>query len=108
MDTMLKTGIWQQFGAAIDTLDDAINLCPDHLWTVALWKDAEDARYGQFWFIAYHTLFWIDLYLYGSYADFAPPPPFIRGKLPEKRTPKTRFRRIWINVAAMSRQPSRG
>ena len=84
MDTYLKTSIWQQFGAAIDTLDDAINLCPDHLWTVVMWKDTEDARYGQFWFIAYHTLFWLDLFLTGSSDGFVPPPPFIRGKLPEK------------------------
>jgi hypothetical protein len=84
MDTMLKSSIWHQFGAAIDTLEDAINLCPDHLWTAQLWKDPEDARFGQFWYIAYHTLSWTDLYLYGSYDSFAPPPPFIRGRLPEK------------------------
>lgn len=84
MDTTLKTSVWQQFGAAIDTLDDAINLCPDHLWTAALWKDPEDARYGQFWFIAYHTLFWLDLFLTGSSEGFAPPPPFKRGVLPEE------------------------
>jgi len=84
MDTMLKTSIWQQFGASIDMLDDAISLCPDHLWTTQMWKDPEDAAYGQFWFIAYHTLFWLDLFLTGSYEDFLPPPPFIRGKLPEK------------------------
>jgi hypothetical protein len=81
---MLKTSLWQQFGAAMDTLDDAIRLCPDHLWTAVLWKDSEDERYGQFWFIAYHTLFWLDLFLLGSYEDFTPPLPFIRGKLPEK------------------------
>jgi hypothetical protein len=83
MDTMLKTSIWQQFGAAIDTLDDAINLCPDHLWTVQMWKDTEDERYGQFWYITYHTLSWLDLFLTSTYKDFLPPPPFIRGKLPE-------------------------
>ena len=84
MDISLKTSVWEQFGAAIDMLDDAINLCPDHLWTAALWKDPDDARYGQFWFIAYHTLFWLDLYLTGDYEGFRPPAPFIRGKLPEE------------------------
>lgn len=83
MDTRLKASIWHQYGAALDTLEDAINLCPDHLWAAALWKDAEDARYGQFWFIVYHTLFWTDLYIFGSYPDFVPPPPFKRGVLPE-------------------------
>lgn len=79
-----RTSVWQQFGAAIDTLDDAIQLCPDELWTAVVWKDDEDARYGQYWFVAYHTLFWLDLFLTGSKEGFAPPPPFIRGVLPER------------------------
>lgn len=84
MEPALKTSIWQQFGAAIDTLNEAIDLCPDPLWTVALWKDPEDAAYGQFWFIAYHTLYWLDLFLTGSREGFVPPAPFIKGKLPEQ------------------------
>jgi DinB superfamily len=84
MDTILKTSIWRQFGAAIDTLDDAINACPDRLWAAVLWKDSDDARYGQFWFVAYHALFWLDLFLTGSSEGFTPPLPFIRGVLPEK------------------------
>ncbi len=92
MDTALKTSIWQQFGASIDMLDDAIRLCPDPLWTAVLWKDPDDARYGQFWFVAYHTLFWLDLYLTGSSDGFAPPAPFIRGTLPEKPYTKDQIR----------------
>jgi len=84
MDTMLKASLWQQFGASIDMLADAIHLCPDHLWETVMWKDDEDARYGQFWFIAYHTLRWLDLYLTGSAEDFVLPAPFIPGRLPEK------------------------
>ena len=93
MDTWLKTSVWQQFGAAIDTLDDALRLCPDHLWTTNLWKDDEDTRYGQFWFIAYHALSWLDLFLTGSQKGFAPPAPFIKGKLPE--TPYTKEQVKW-------------
>lgn len=84
MNTSLKTSIWQQFGAAIDMLDDAISLCPEQLWNAVLWHDPDDAQYGQFWYVAYHTLFWLDLYLTGSSEGFAPPVPFIRGELPEK------------------------
>ncbi len=79
-----RENIWNQFGAAIDTLSDAIHLCPDHLWAVQMWKDPEDERYGQFWFIAYHTLFWLDLFLTGTKEGFKPPIPFIRGKLPDQ------------------------
>lgn len=84
MNANFKTSLWQQFGAAIDTLDDALRLCPDQLWETSLWQDEEDARYGQFWFIAYHALFWTDLFLGGSYEEFQPPAPFIRGKLPDE------------------------
>ena len=79
-----RTIVWKQYGAAIDMFGDAIRLCPEHLWTATLWKDAEDVRYGQVWFVAYHTLFWVDLYLTGSSEGFAPPPPFIRGRLPDQ------------------------
>ncbi len=82
MDSVLKSSLWQQFGAAIDMLHDAIRLCPDQLWTAVLWDDPDDAAYGQFWFVAYHTLFWLDLFLTGSKDGFLPPPPFIRGALP--------------------------
>ena len=92
MDTSLKTMIWQQYGAAIDMLDDAISFCPEHLWTAVLWKDPDDEQYGQFWFVAYHTLFWLDLYLTGVYEGFAPPPPFIRGALPEQPYTKDQIR----------------
>jgi hypothetical protein len=84
MDATVKTSIWQQFGAAIDMLDDAISLCPDRLWEAVVWDDPDDARYGQFWFVAYHTLFWLDLYLGGSLKGFEPPAPFIRDVLPEQ------------------------
>jgi hypothetical protein len=82
MEPWLKTGLWQQFGAAIDMLADAIILCPDELWTAVLWNDPDDEAYGQFWFVAYHTLYWLDLYLTGTKEGFKPPAPFIRGSLP--------------------------
>ena len=60
------TLVWKQYGAAIDMLEDAIRLCPDPLWKAILWQDTEDVRYGEFWFVAYHALFWLDLYLTGT------------------------------------------
>ncbi len=91
MDTILKTGIWQQFGAAIDTLDDALRACPDELWRAGLESDRSHPEYTPFfWYIAYHTLFWLDLYLSGAVEGFAPPAPFAleeldpAGVLPER------------------------
>lgn len=86
MDSHIKNSIWHQFGAAIDMLKLAIDICPDDLWTSALWEDpTDDPEYTQFWFLVYHTLAWLDLYLSEStFEDFKPPAPFKRGVLPEK------------------------
>jgi hypothetical protein len=77
VDTNLKTSLWQQFGASIDYLADTINACPDELWRASLW-DAQDKppELAQFWYVAYHTLFWLHLYLTGAEEGFLPPAPF--------------------------------
>jgi len=82
MDANLKTALGQQFGAAIDMLDNALLACPDQLWQVRLWEGpAEQAGLAEFWYIAYHTLFWLDLYLSGSVEGFVPPAPFTLAEL---------------------------
>ena len=63
MNSRLKTLLWQQFGAAIDMLENAIVACPDEIWP--------DCRE-----MAYHVLFFLDFYLAESADSFAPPPPF--------------------------------
>ena len=95
-----RESLWNQFGAAIDMLEDAINLCPDHLWSVVLWKDPDDERYGQFWFVVYHTLFWLDLFMTGSKEGFKPPAPFIRGALPEQPYTKDQIKSYLWNCRA--------
>lgn len=69
MTTNWNATIWSQFGAAIDMLDRAIVACPDELWN-------DRSRHPQFWYVAYHTLFFLDLYLSGTLDGFQPPPPF--------------------------------
>ena len=82
MDTYWRTTIWQQFGAAIDMLDNVLRACPDDLWHERLWnKPSERPEYAQFWYIVYHTLFWLDLYLSGSVEGFVPPAPFTLDEL---------------------------
>jgi hypothetical protein len=63
-----KAMLWGQFGAAIDMLENAIDACPDALW-------GDRARRPEFWYVAYHTLFFLDLYLSGQLEGFAPPAP---------------------------------
>jgi len=80
MNIIDQTMLWRQFGAAIDTLGDALRACPDELWEARLWEDQPDqwvaAGFSSFWYLGYHTLFWLDLYLTGAEEGFAPPAPF--------------------------------
>lgn len=97
MDTTLRTALWQQFGAAIDMLENALVACPTSLWRERLWCEPPDhplppwfpPEFSEFWYIAYHTLFWLDLYLSGSREeDFAPPAPFIWTELDPAASPE--------------------
>jgi uncharacterized damage-inducible protein DinB len=76
METTLRTALWQQFGATIDMLENALLACPSTYWNGLLWSDPEAPAYPTFWSLAHHTLFWLDFYLIGSLEGFAPPTPF--------------------------------
>jgi uncharacterized damage-inducible protein DinB len=107
MDILWKTILWQQFGASIDMLENAIIDCPEKVWgdlreKPLFWSRSyqlrinnnepqlKPARRQEFWYIAYHTLFFLDLYLSESDEGFTPPAPFglseldPAGALPER------------------------
>ena len=75
-----KEMLWRQFGASVDMLENAITLCPEVLW---------DNR-ENFWYNAYHCLFFLDYYLTIEHNSFAPPEPFTlsefdpSGAMPER------------------------
>ena len=77
MNTVLKETIWSQFGAAIDMLENAIDASPEELW-------GNRSRQPEFWYIAYHTLFWLDFYSSESSDGFNPPPPFTLSEFDEE------------------------
>ena len=66
--------LWQQFGAAIDMLENALVACPDELWS-------DRSQRPEFWYVVYHTLFFLDLYQSGSVEGFTPPAPFTLDEL---------------------------
>ncbi|MCU1264072.1 MAG: hypothetical protein JWM21_390 [Acidobacteria bacterium] len=92
MDSIWRAIIWQQFGAAVDMLENAIIACPDELWS-------DRSRRPEFWYVAYHTLFWLDAYLSDSVEVFTPPPPFTldemdpAGVIPEQPFTKVELRK---------------
>ena len=82
MDPAWNAIIWRQFGAAIDMLENALRACPDELWSARLWgENSSEGELAQFWYVAYHSLFWLDLYLTGSVEGFTPPAPFTLAEL---------------------------
>ena len=68
-DELVAASVWNQLGASIDALVVAVELCPHDLW-------GGDGDEGAFWYVAFHTAFFLDLYVTGSADGFAPPPPF--------------------------------
>ncbi|RPI57684.1 MAG: DinB family protein [Acidobacteria bacterium] len=74
MDATTRASLWEQFGASLEMLANAIRACSDKLW-------ADPTRQPQFWYTAYHTLFYLDLYLSDATDGFMPPAPFTLSEL---------------------------
>ncbi len=86
--------LWRQFGAAIDMLGNALRDCPDGLWEENLWKNQPGQpvvfSFAAFWYLGFHALFWLDLYLTGTEEGFAPPSPFDLAEMePGEPMPRT-------------------
>jgi hypothetical protein len=83
LNSEIKKIIWHQFGAAIDMLENAILACSEDVW-------GNQIEHTEFWYITFHTLFYLDLYLSESDKGFIPPAPFTldelddRGLLPDR------------------------
>lgn len=96
--------LWRQFAAALDMLGDALRACPNSLWEESLWKSP--GGFSTFWYVGFHILFWVDVYLGGDEANFVPPAPFgleemdPNGKLP----PRTYTREELLGYLAHCRQ----
>lgn len=86
LETTLGTALWRQFGAVIDMLENALLACPAPLWRERLWSAPPPPefppQFAEFWYVTFHALVWLDLYLSGvPEEEFAPPAPFARGEL---------------------------
>ena len=91
INTDLNSMIWRQFGASLDMLSNSVAACPDELWD-------DDSKNPQFWYLAYHTLFFVDLYLTGALDGFSPPAPFTLSEIePDGRIPEA-YSKAHLNV----------
>jgi DinB superfamily len=86
MKDFWRSAIRQQFHAAIDMLANAIKACPDPVWS--------GQGPGAFWYLGFHTLFFLDLYLSPEDEDrFHPPPPFGLSELEDGVMPERVYRK---------------
>ena len=103
MSTSWQEPLWGQLGAAIDMLERAIVACPD-----ACWRD--HTRQPEYWYVAYHTLFFLDYYLAGSPEAYRPPEPFTldeldpAGLLPDRVYEKDELLRFLAHGRARCRE----
>lgn len=100
MERDFKEVLWQQFGAAIDMLENAIDACPDEVWSDPSKRPEWPANdVVGYWYLIYHTLFFLDFYLTDvPQEEFRPPAPFTldeldpAGLLPERPFTKEELR----------------
>ncbi|HEV8190375.1 MAG TPA: hypothetical protein VGP82_02675 [Ktedonobacterales bacterium] len=53
MDSLWRTILWKQFGAAIAMLDNALVACPESLWRQPVWHDPSvPSQRVEFWSVA--------------------------------------------------------
>jgi hypothetical protein len=64
----IQAALRSQYHAALKTLREVIEKCPD-----GLWNDGADSA-APFWRVVYHTLFFTHLYLQRTSRLFAPGP----------------------------------
>lgn len=62
-----RAALKSQYHAGLAMLREAVDSCPDDLWD-------DTGRTNEFWQIAYHTLFFVHLYLQPRVEDFIPWP----------------------------------
>jgi uncharacterized damage-inducible protein DinB len=114
MEPAWKETVWRQFGATIETLEGVMIACPDRLWS-------DRKQQPEFWYLVFHTLFWLDYHLSQPIEAYAPPPPFgleemdPAGVIPERPYTKTELaaflehgrRRCRARIAAMTEADAR-
>lgn len=71
-----KSALEGQYLATVDMLENAMKACPPQIW-----DDANAPIQRKFWYLAYHTIFWLDHDVSPSPDSYRPPEPFTLGEL---------------------------
>ncbi len=63
----IRASLRSQFHAALGMLRQTVDRCPEALWV-------DESNPNRFWHVAYHSLFYVHLYLQRTLEDFRPWP----------------------------------
>ena len=74
MLNIFKTVVWGQFGASLDMLENAIEQCPNKIW-------GDKAGFQEYWYMTYHTLFFLDYFMSEKEEGFEPLSPYTLSEL---------------------------
>lgn len=97
MENEMKESIWKQFGASIDMLENAIQLCPLSSWNSK----------SMFWYHAFHCLFFLDYYLTMQPEKFSPPAPFTFSEFTDELPERVYTREELVNYLHVNREKCR-
>src|SRR4030095_8810070 len=97
MDNEIRESIWKQFGASIDMLENAIQLCPLTSWNSK----------ANFWYHALHCLFFLDYYLTMQPEKFAPPAPFTFSEFTDELPDRVYTREELLHYLEFNREKCR-
>jgi hypothetical protein len=84
MQNTTNQSLWNQFGAGIDMLKNAISACPDEYWNTDT----------KFWYNAFHCLFFLDYYLCMQPGSFSPPAPFTESEFEDAQLSASESRKM--------------
>lgn len=80
--TLINEAIWTQFGAGLEMLENAINMCPSEHWETEI----------NFGYISYHCIFWTDYFLSTEPKTFEPPATFTLSEFaPTSKKPEEKY-----------------
>jgi len=94
MQITTKEILWNQFGASIDMLENALLMCP---------VESRDTK-NKFWYNAFHCLFFLDYYLTLNPLDFSPPEPFTLSEFEDKMPDRIYNKNELLSYLKLSRK----
>lgn len=77
MTDTARTALASQLAAALQAIENAVVACPPSLW-------GDRVGPHEFWYIVYHTAFWLDCYSSETVEGFTPPAPYTLGEMDPK------------------------